>query len=197
MARFNRHANLNYREWRYYEFLRAQLPADLFAVFPERLEPVFSPSEGWGVVESLIANADGTPAERLTAAIRTVSDPAMRLRVYQETERLLSQFARFGVRFFDLGNLLLQWTGPGTFRIRVADIEPCGKELIPCPVFSRFLAGCKVRRRARRFLGALRKHLPAHGLPAGAAAAVTNARAMPDVRSWTLTTRFARLAGLI
>ena len=159
IARFLRTLNVNVKEWRYHQKLRTQLPPDLFGIFPEWVEPVYSDKHGWGILESLIQNADGTQAKGVHKEMLSVSDPALRLRIYRETEQLLSRLAEYGVRFYDLHNLLLQWTGDGAFRLRVADFEPCGRGLLAWTLRCPFLARWKMERRTVRYLARLRSAL--------------------------------------
>lgn len=163
--RMFRCANVNYREWRYHQILQRQLPAELAAVFPEHTEPVFCSEKGWGIIETLILNADGTLPQKVVDELKAARDPALSLRIYQETERLLGQLAEHRVCFFDPSNILVQWTGPQTFRLRIADIEPWCRTLIPWLSRCDFYVGCKVRRRASRYLARLRELLFANGVP--------------------------------
>lgn len=191
LVRFSRRLNVNRQEWRYHGELRQRLPADLLSVFPEKVAPVFSPELGWGVVESLILNADGTVARKITQELPRIEAPALRLRVYREAERLLEGFARHDVRFYDLSNLLLQWTGTDSFRLRVADFEPCGRGLPALLTACGWYSRLKLRRRTARFLARLRRDifipLPDRSAPAAAGQSLWS-------RSYRL---LARRAGLI
>ena len=157
LARFNRRLNVNTQEWLYYRQLRKQLPADLLSVFPEQVEPLFSADLGWGLAESLIYNADGSPAKKVTKELAGIGDPALRLRVYRQTERLLAAFAEHGVRFYDLSNLLLQWTGDRDFRLRLADFEPRCRGVPALLTGLGWYSRLKIRRRTSRYLARLRK----------------------------------------
>lgn len=182
VARFNRRLNINRQEWCYHSELSRRLPAELVSVFPEHVEPTFSADLGWGIVESLILNIDGTAARKVTKELPRITDPALQLRVYRETERLLDAFAQHDVRFYDLSNLLLQWTGPDAFRLRIADFEPS------CRGVPALLSGCcwysrlKLRRRAMRYLARLRQDLFMPATPQSAPAGV-----------WSLWSRSYRL----
>lgn len=159
LVRFNRWFNVNRQEWRYHNELSRRLPAEILSVFPEHVEPTFSADLGWGIVESLILNTDGSAACKVTKEMPRISDPALQLRVYRETERLLAAFAKHDVRFYDLSNLLLQWTGPDDFRLRIADFEPRCRGVpvlfTRCCWYSRL----KIRRRTTRYLARLRQDL--------------------------------------
>ena len=156
-------ANVNYREWRYHQSLQRQLPAELAAVFPEHTEPVRCSEKGWGIIETLILNADGTLPQKVVDELKAARDPALSLRIYTETERLCRRLAEHSVCFFDPSNILVQWTGPETFRLRIADIEPWCRTLVPWLSRCDFYVRCKVRRRASRYLARLRGLLSANG----------------------------------
>ncbi len=156
-SRFFLAGNVNAQAWRYHCKLRKRLTPELLSVFPEHVELAYSGTRGWGIVESLIANPDGTPAKRLHKELFLVADPVLQLRIYRATEALLSQLVQQKVKFYDLSNLLLQWTGEQTFRLRIADFEPCGRGLWAWQTSCCLLSQCKVRRRSNRYLARLRQ----------------------------------------
>jgi hypothetical protein len=154
-----RAANVNYREWRYHQRLHRRLPAEVARVFPEHTEPVRCPEKGWGIVETLILNADGSLPRTVTEELNAARDAALCLRIYREVEALFQRFVEHGVRFFDPSNILVQWTGDGAFRLRIADFEPDCRALVPGLSHLDFYVRCKVRRRAARYLARLRNIL--------------------------------------
>jgi hypothetical protein len=164
-----RFANINYREWQYHQRLKRQLPDHMAAVFPEHTEPVHCPQRGWGIIETVILNADGTHPRKVADVLRSVDDPALGRSLVEAAERLFKLFVEHGVCFFDPSNILVQWTGPGTFRLRIADFEPSCRALIPCLSRIDFYVRCKVRRRATRYLRRLEAILDTahrrHGRP--------------------------------
>jgi len=161
IARFVSLTDVNICEWRYYQRLGRRLPADLFAIFPEQIEPVYSCRYGWGLLETTLRNADGSCSKSVHKEMAHVADPIMRFRIYREVEHLLRRLAENDVRFYDFHNLLLQWMEDGAFRLRVADFEPCGRGLqaglLMIPAYSRW----KMRRRTERYLARLRGILSA------------------------------------
>jgi hypothetical protein len=193
-ARFFRAVNVNFQEWRYYQGLCKRLTAEQLSVFPEHVELAFSESRGWGIIESLVVNPDGTPAQRLSQEIAQIDDPALRLRIYRETEKLLDLIVKQKINFFDMSNLLLQWTGEKTFRLRIADFEPYGRGAWCVMAFCSFLSQCKVRRRADRFLARLRRTVSeAYGPVAASWLCGRTAVGPRGFFFW----RFARMAGLV
>lgn len=171
LARFVRFSNANCQEWRYHEALRKRLPADLFAAFPEVLRPVYSRERGWGIVESLIENADGTPIRRVIAEMERARDAQMRQRLYEEAESLFSRLADHAVCFYDPPNVMVQWLGPDAFRLRIVDFEPQGRALVPGLSYIKPYVRCKVRRRCARYLKRLRE-IPLGGRMPGMKAAL-------------------------
>lgn len=198
LGRRFRALNINYREWLYHRSLKQRLPADLLAVFPEQTEPVFCPGRGWGIQETLILNADGSLPRRILQELTALDSPELARRICQESERLFERLAAHSVCFFDLSNVLVQWTGADTFRLRIADFEPSCRSFVPGLTHIRPYVSCKVRRRARRYLRRMKAVLAAKGL----VCAPTNARppvvtARPARAPFGLYQLIAQRVGLI
>ena len=107
-------------------------------------------------------NFDGSPVRQVTEEIIRVGTSGMpyadigRFRALRKAlPPFFAALASAAVRFYDPPNVLVQWTGPDTFRLRIADFEPEARTLIALDrwfdVFSRF----KCRRRYGRFLRTL------------------------------------------
>ncbi|MDD4101985.1 MAG: hypothetical protein PHU80_05065 [Kiritimatiellae bacterium] len=156
-SRFCLWFNVNYHETLYHGHLRKRLPPDLFEVFPEEMRMVFSRKRGWGVVESYIQNADGTAIRRLISEIGRAKSLTLRRRLYLAAADLFSRLAEHAVCFYDPPNLMVQWTGPEEFRLRIVDFEPYGRALVPGLSFSKLYVRLKVRRRCSRYLKRLRE----------------------------------------
>lgn len=157
LSRFIARRNANCQEWRYHQALRGRLPPELFAAFPEVIEPVYSRVRGWGIIESLILNADGSPIKRVIAEMGRVPDVRLRRSLYAAAERLFAQLAEHAVCFYDPPNVMVQWTGPDAFRLRIVDFEPQGRALVPGLSAVRPYVRRKVRRRCARYLKRLRE----------------------------------------
>lgn len=155
LSRFIPCLNANCHEAGYHKRLKESLPPDLFAVFPERVEKIFSPERGWGVLESLVLNPDKSPLQRVIIEME-VADKVLRKRLFDETSLLFRRLAEHAVCFYDPPNVLVQWTGPGAFRLRIVDFEPRGRELMPCLSHIKPYVRLKVRRRCGRYLERLR-----------------------------------------
>lgn len=155
-SRFCLWFNVNYHEASYHARLRKRLPPDLFEAFPDQMRMVFSRKRGWGVLESLIENTDGTAIRRVVAEMRATEDLALRRRLYRAAAELFDQLAEHSVCFYDPPNVMVQWTGPEEFSLRIVDFEPMGRALIPglslIPAYVRY----KVRRRCSRYLKRIR-----------------------------------------
>lgn len=150
-CRHDRERNVCCREYRFWNELKERLPPYVFAAFPDLMEQVYVPSHGWGTVVSLVQNADGTPCQRFTRAYWAADGDARR-KLLREFWLLIGAFAAYSVRFFDTQNIVVQYLGDGTFRLRIVDFEPVSRTAIPvdscCPAMVRR----KVMRRARRYL---------------------------------------------
>lgn len=155
-SRFVSRLNANCQEWRYHQRLQRRLPADLFAAFPDEITPVFSRKRGWGIVESLITNADGSPIQRVIFEMEKVTDERLRRQLYEAAARLFTQLADNAVCFYDPPNVMVQWTGPATFRLRIVDFEPQGRAFIPGLSQIKPYVRRKVQRRCARYLKRLR-----------------------------------------
>ena len=149
--RFDARGNTNAGEFRCWERLRADLPAELAAVFPGTMELVCLPSRGWSLVEELVRNADGTdplPFANAFAEAAQGERDALLAAFY----RLADGLARYAVRFFDPQNVLVQRLGDGSFRLRIVDFEPTVRAILSPEAALRPLVGMKVRRRFSRYM---------------------------------------------
>jgi len=195
-ARFVRGLNTNIQEWRYHQALKRQLPPELLAVFPERIEPVYSAERGWGIIESLVLNPDGSLAKSVQTELANTQDQELRMRLYRETERLLGQLSAYAVCFFDPPNILVQWLSPDSFRLRIVDFEPSGKEIVPGLSYVKPYVRSKVRRRSNRYLNRLRQMV--YGAADYAQQMGSGEKGLGD-RSWfgQRVMAFAQKAGLL
>lgn len=188
-GRFFKFSNINYREWHHHRQIKKHMPAEVVAYFPENTEAVFCAQKGWGIVQSLIQNYDGTKPQLVIDELKRLDDPQLCLALYRAAETLLKLCARHSVVFFDHGNILVQWLGPQEFRLRIADFEPTCRALVPGLTHVKFYVRCKVRRRGQRYFDFLRKILNAK---ADSAAFQTLIPTLPD----SLWQRYAIKMGL-
>lgn len=190
--------NINWKKWFYRQSLRKRLPPDLFSVFPEYVEPVYSPERGWGVVESLVVNTDGSLSKKIFEELPQVNDLALRVHVYREVERIIKQMAKHTVRFFDPSSLVLQWTSDATFKIRSVDFEPCSRGGLPLIGRLRPFVRLKILQDMRRYLERLQPCLPPEAVPS---LTNNNERGRELMRGQNSGRRFfarlARMSGLI
>lgn len=153
-CRFDRRRNTCAQEYDYIQSIKAKLPREVFAVFPQTMELKDDPVHGWHLVEELILNGDGSIPDRFSRTYRAAPE-ALRPRLYAAFRNLMHAFEVAAVRFYDPQNVLVQWEGrpyAGGFRLRIVDFEPASRTLLPvdliCPAFRRM----KLRRRVRRYL---------------------------------------------
>ena len=154
--------NTSCREWYYHQELRATLPKELLAIFPERVERIYLPAYGWCLAETELVNFDGSPVRQVTEEIirvGTAGTPYADIGRFRALRKALPPFfaalASAAVRFYDPPNVLVQWTGPDTFRLRIADFEPEARTLIALDRWFDVFARLKCRRRYGRFLRTL------------------------------------------
>ncbi len=140
------------REHRYREALRKTLPPYVFAAFPEEMEAVHLPRRGWAVVETRVSNADGSPCERFTSVYRRTADARAKERLLGEFTALVESLSAYAVRFYDHQNIVVQFLGDGSFRLRIVDFEPTSRTLVPVDSLCPAMVRAKARRRARRYL---------------------------------------------
>ena len=163
--RFLRPVNVNYREWRYHQEVVKHLPDMVREAFPEHTELVYCPEKGWGIIASLIRNADGSHPKRVTQELTLLADDNLCLELYHATARLCHELTRLGVRFFDHANILVQWTDGNRFRLRIVDFEPECRSPIPGLEFIGFYVRYKCQSRVERYLAKLRELLEQRQVP--------------------------------
>ena len=150
-ARFDERKNTSCQEWRSYQELKAKLPQELFASFPETLERVLVPSFGWCLVENLIVNADGSPVQKFAPVYRN-ADESLKKRLLAVLLALRDGLMRHAVRFYDPQNVMVQFAADGSFRLRIIDFEPATRTWIPIDTLLPAITRRKCARRFRRFI---------------------------------------------
>lgn len=149
--------NINMQEWRYYERLKRRLPAELMAVFPEHMEPLYSPRYGWGLTESLLTNYDGSYAQLADEELARLAGSSVAEELYRDIELFFDKAVQYSIALYDPRNILIQWVDPHKYRIRLVDFEPKPKTLIPGLAYLKPFVRFRVRTRSRRYLDAIRK----------------------------------------
>ncbi len=149
--RHSRTKNTNCQEYDYWVKLKASLPSDLFAVFPEHMELVCLDDRGWALVETRFRNRDGSDLKPILEELAVLEDRALKGRLVAAFESLCVRLAEHAVKFYDPPNVLVEWMSEDSFRLRIADFEPANRVLIPLFTNSRFYIRLRVLRRARRY----------------------------------------------
>ena len=161
LERDDERRNTSCEEYAYFRKTVAACPASLRAVFPDCVEKIYLPGHGWGILETLVTHADGSPVMPMVAWLRSPACSGVRK---EETVACLSQlyrdFYRCAIRFFDVQNLVVQLDADGHVRIRLTDFEPRSRTLIPVDRLCRQLVRNKFRRRFLRFFNYFRDVLP-------------------------------------
>lgn len=127
----SRKKNTSCQEYDYLQTMIKDKPATLIAAFPETVDIVYLPTYGWSLIETLIVNHDGSPAQLFPDYLRAhTSNPDL----YTKTLHLLTAFvhdlATHAITFYDLQNILIQERGNDTIRFRIADFEPANRQAI-------------------------------------------------------------------
>ena len=148
--RFDRKRNTCCLEYEYWKELRGRLPQDLANVFPTTMEMILLPSRGWCVVEELVSNADGTPANLFFREFYRASS-SMRAALSVALDGLVGNLVRFAVKIYDPQNLLAQKRADGSFDIRIADFEPMSRTFIDIDGLLPAIVRMKLRRRFMRY----------------------------------------------
>lgn len=149
-CRLDERHNTSCQEYRYWESLKKRLPPDLMAVFPKSCELLMVPSRGWCLIEELIVSSDGATPQSVHKNF--LEEPSLFQKEVESTFRILvNRLAGHQVRLYDPSNVLIQRLDEG-FTLRLADLEPAIRTLIPIDKIFPWLIGNKVRRRAERFL---------------------------------------------
>lgn len=149
--RFDRVRNTSCQEYRYLTGLVRSAPEDVIAYFPSYMHELNINARGWCLVEELICNADGSAADLFADEYRR-ADVVTKRGLLASFGEMTQKFIDNAVRFYDPQNVLVQWIGDGSFRLRIADFEPMSRTLIPLDFYCPALVRMKVRRRVRRAL---------------------------------------------
>ena len=148
--------NINMQEWRYYSRLKDRLPAELMAAFPEVMEPVYSPREGWGLCESFLTNYDGSQGKLVEEEMRRLAGTVRADELYRDVESCYAQAVAQAVALYDPRNLLVQWVSPNSYRLRVVDFEPKAKAVIPGLTYFKPFVRRRVSGRSQAYLNRLK-----------------------------------------
>jgi hypothetical protein len=144
--------NINMQEWRYYERLKKRLPAELMSVFPEHMEPLYSPRYGWGLTESLLTNYDGSYAQLADEELARLMGSSLGEALYRDIEVFFDKAVHYAIVLFDPRNILIQWVAPEQYRIRVVDFEPKAKAAVPGLTYIKPFVRYRVYGRSRKYL---------------------------------------------
>lgn len=144
--------NINMQEWRYYKRLKKRLPVELMSVFPESIEPLYSPRYGWGLRETVLLNYDGSYARLVEEEIKRFEGSRDADNMYHDVERFFDQAVQYAVALYDPRNILVQWVTPEQYRMRVVDFEPKAKAAVPGLTYIKPFVRYRVYRRSRKYL---------------------------------------------
>jgi hypothetical protein len=147
------------QEWRYYQCLKKRLPPQVMKAFPAQMDPLYSPRYGWGLRESLLLNSDGTYTRLVEAEMKRMEKISDAQELYQRVSDFLAEMIRHAVALYDPRNILVQWTSPTLFELRLVDFEPRAKAFIPGLTYLKWFVRNRVRTRSKRYLDRLQKSI--------------------------------------
>jgi hypothetical protein len=155
--------NINMQEWRYYQRLKKRLPSEVMKAFPEQMDRLYSPQYGWGVRESLLLNDDGSYTRLVEAEMKRVVNRQQAQELYERVRDFLEQMIFHAVAVYDPRNILVQWTSPCAYTLRMVDFEPRAKAVIPGLTYLNWFVRCRVQTRSKRYLERLQQMI--HNAP--------------------------------
>lgn len=154
--RFSRFCNSSSQEVYVYERFRHAMPELVRSCLPPVCERVFHHKYGWGVLENLYLNPDGSAVVSCRREISRQKDEKLRASIYAKVRDLLNVLIAHAAHFHEPGNFHVLLSPSGGAEIRMIDFEPDSKTLIPIEAYFACWRRMKLRRKAKRFLAELR-----------------------------------------
>lgn len=146
-----RKGNTSCGEYDYLQKLIKHKPASIVSIFPDIVDVLYLPSFGWGLIETLIHNEDGSPSLLFADFLNSHQDePDRYYALIKQLDQLVEDLCKYTVRFYDLRNIIAQERRDGSIRLRVADFEPQSRQLIPLVDLIPALTRRAIRRRYKR-----------------------------------------------
>lgn len=155
-GRFDRRLNVNCLEAEAMEKYRHEAGPLVAAAFPEVVEVVFDEQRGYGVLMSLVTNADGSLVIRAEYEMKKRQDPRFSAQCCQQLEALLDELADASAPFFEPRNVQIQFLADGSTCLRLIDFEPVDKKFIPLAEVVPLIRRRNLQRKARAYLQELR-----------------------------------------
>lgn len=147
----HRKRNTSCQEFDYFQSILLKKPVTISTIFPEIVDVVYLPSYGWGLIETFIANADGSPAIHFPEYLQKHrTDASVYNALVQKLNALCELFCNYAIHFYDFQNVLVVLDAEGKTDLKIADFEPQERQLISLERFSSYLLRKKIYRRYRR-----------------------------------------------
>lgn len=156
-ARFDRRRNVNCLEAEAMMRYRREAGPHVSAAFPEVVEVVFDEQRGYGVLMSLLANADGSKIIRVEYEMKKRRDPVFSAACCRQLKELFNELIAISAPFFEPANVQIQFLSDGSTRLRLIDFEPVDKKLIPIAEVVPFVRRKNLQRKTARYLRGLRE----------------------------------------
>ena len=155
-SRFDRNMNLNCLEAEAMVRCRLDACAEVARAFPEVIEIVFDEVRGYGILMTLLENADGSRMIRADNEMARRNDRKFAAECYPRLKAFLENLIEISAPFFEPANIQLQYQADGSFQLRLIDFEPLDKKFIPAANWFSFIRRADLARRTKEFLKELR-----------------------------------------
>lgn len=155
--RFDLRNNACAQEVRRYEsFWLKQSQAIRDKLLP-RVELVFDPEWGYGILETYFTNPDGTAIIPYEFEIKRQTSKETQREILRQAEELLDVLAKVSAPFYEPGNFHSLLLPDGRVETKIVDFEPTPKTAIPIEKHFAFWRRMKLRRKTRRYLKHIRE----------------------------------------
>ena len=156
-GRFDQNLNLNCLEAQAMVRCRLEAGAEVAEAFPEVIEIVFDEKRGYGILMTLVTNADGSNLMSADDLMLKRKDRKFAALCYPQLKKLLEALVDIAAPFFEPCNIQAQILADGTPRMRLIDFEPVDKKLFPVAEWVPFIRQADLARRSKEFLKGLRE----------------------------------------
>lgn len=153
--RFDRRHNINCLEAEAMEKYRVKAGPLLAAALPEEVEIVYDEKMGYGILMSMLRNADGTPVISVDYEIERRQNISFTRSCKAQMRSILDELIACAAPFFEPNNFEAQVVADGSVRVRIIDFEPCDKKFLPVAEYVGWLRRRNLRRKAAAYLNSI------------------------------------------
>ena len=150
--RHDKYRNSCSQEVHIWNRLRHSMPSEIRELLPQVMERVYHPLMGWGVLETLYLNPDGSGIIPLEWTVQHRHDRELALWAYRKIRHYLKLLIDQSAPFYEASNFFAWIQRDGSILVRIIDFEPDSKTLVPLEKIWPWYRRRKVRRNAIRYL---------------------------------------------